>query len=870
MSGFAQRVTEQVLARPAEPWASELERLRDEPVEAFVFVDFADEDALRNPEEAAARLLGGPSYARFVGSLDVDGVTRHVDAWFAHVGLGASSEWRDVECELRVLSRVFPRSNRVNLSCLEQLTRLYYGYLGRLTMRLHDFPELDARNVDSVVVVRATAVISALTHLAAARRALYLAAGPAAPTFSLDSAPLTELNVTGDVRDGDRCYKHMLRVMMGCQVNGYTHRDEWVYRRKCDAGRLLPYYERFCKMGAFFLNYLPETGGYDPTAEPTDFATLPNVVDTACRFGGRVLATAKTFEQLDTAAFPLLKPRRELYCLRNGVYDVDADSFTPHGASRSGFCVSYVAEDWLDEWDVSRGGPFFRCGLDPRQHGEAEIAEAADEWLARGEDPDLLDPMSIPTPALDLLLDYQWHDAADPDVSPAVPKTSRIENVDVVRRFFFAMLGRMLHPVGQLDRWQVFSLLIGYANTGKSLVIKALTELIGVDNVGVLSSTTERGWELSGGLETKLAVLCPELGQTHNLPITDLLQMAAGEPVQIKNKNVTQVTVRWPSHLFFSGNRMATWPNTKNNLLRRQFVWMWDRPVALNRRDESLEQRLLSELAPLLVKANRMYLALVRHMQDNGIKSLFRVIPAYNVQCSVRALQAIDPLRAFFESGALVFDKSFVCPLEVMRGAFERYCREHSVRVPELGTGDSWLSELFGDYSLSYCADASAVPRAKRRRGANSDRNDRNDRGNGNGERGNGNGERNERMDADGFGRGAGPDANQVTLPWPDYLEDETRVHRAAFIAGVGLHPREWRDDLERTFGVTARSLMAVEGDRVKAAYRCHFEPLREMARRVEELAGAGTGPTGAGAFGSFGVPRECVVGVRGVRESSS
>lgn len=935
---------------PARTFDAELKRLESEPVKPFVFIDFATPEYAANPETAHALLLGTPSYIRYLGSLDERGFVEHVESWRAHLGLvGARRPAHSTTGQMEIMNRLFPASNRVSLILVEGITRQYWSYVGRLSMRVHDFAALEPTNPDSPTLTKIAAVMNAVLHVSTARRSMYFGSMSMAPSFSIDSLPLHDLMIVPSDAPRNDFKRFIYKVLMHCQASGLVHKDNYVCRRKCvdverggEGGQMkkesvmLPYYEPYMELEDFLMNFNPMTGASDPSAEAVDGLTLPNNVNWFSDFASRMSSYAKYFERYNSAMFPRLAPRRELYCFLDGIYNVDTDRFiTLDELGPRSFCINFINEMAPRAVRLSTGlgldersgkqrpsfsepfeHTFFPYDCDPRKCDEVEIEEARERLRERlrerfGDDDDDddeeaeaeaeaetkaerrldaleadLDPMNIPTPEVDFLLDYQWYDKSTPrDKLPVnLPATCIVKDKEVVRRFFYAMIGRMFHPVRQMENWQVFNLLVGYANTGKSLMVEAVLKMIGDENVGVLSATTERGWELSAGLDTKLAMVCPELGETHNLPVTDLLSMAAGEVVTIKNKNMPQRHVRWKAPMWFLGNQMSNWKNTHNNVMRRQVTWMWDRIVALHRRDETLQDRILANLGPLLVKSNRMYLALVRHIKRHSIRSFFDVLPKYNMQCSRRILQQVDPLSAFMDSGLMIYGSKFMCPLDVIRRMFERYCRDHCVKAPSMtGSGAEWLKPKFADYSLGFHADLVGDDElaAAEKRATNIFSYSQDERSDAEPERFTGfneevgrsrNGSRAKRarvrgaMDRYVQMRSTGPVTERVTTAaWPDYFIDQGPRVKAVFITGISLNPREWDDELASRYGVSKKSIDSISLEHVRPEYRPFFQAIRvEGAYDMDAAIRASQGSHGSQASPSVnGADRPCMIGRR-------
>lgn len=205
------------------------------------------------------------------------------------------------------------------------------------------------------------------------------------------------------------------------------------------------------------------------------------------------------------------------------------------------------------------------------------------------------DWQSMETPAIEIVMNHQgWSDAE--------------------KQLMYVMIGRMMCDVGQLDTWQLFSYLLGEAGTGKSLLSEfAVGQIYNQQDIGILSTNSEKRFGL-GALLGKLIVLGPELSSGMEFSQMEVQQMASGEHMKINIKNRTGRDAKWTAPLWLAGNSLPDWVDQSGSMVRRfvPFSFLVSVTEEDKRRHPNMEEMLKGDMAALIVKSFRAYLARVQ------------------------------------------------------------------------------------------------------------------------------------------------------------------------------------------------------------------------------------------------------------------
>jgi hypothetical protein len=452
--------------------------LSKEPIRQFEFVDFSLPDV--DHEQAYSKLVTMLEYERWLKQLDAAAYVEHLDAWLTYVSEQVdqkADEHSTLASTVAVVHRLFPASNRINISLIDGLTRVYYQYSAALKSQSFGYKTLKPAKETSETVIKLAKLLNVITHACSMRRLAYEMSISSHPAFSLHTVPLTNVMLTmSDLPDGD-FDKFVISFTQYCARKRYAHKGEYVYRRKtitiyegvctatkrrrvlqtwevCDPDvndkfsaitkrqQLLPYYEQFKRILEVLSNYNRYVD-YDPEKMPVDYITVPSSELDFAAHHAKFKRFADDLVHRDSPYFPILKVSRNMLCFRDSVYDTERDLLLSHNdISAQVFCFNFIDVAMLHEslqfsatvspasnlLDAGAVPTFYPYDLDPRENDEEELELAAERqrdqikvaYPAASERivrviQRQLDPFNISTPDFDCLLNHQWVDADNPE-----------------------------------------------------------------------------------------------------------------------------------------------------------------------------------------------------------------------------------------------------------------------------------------------------------------------------------------------------------------------------------------------------------------------------------------------------------------------
>lgn len=295
--------------------------------------------------------------------------------------------------------------------------------------------------------------------------------------------------------------------------------------------------------------------------------------------------------------FPDLEPDRYLHSFRNGIYNVNKDEFNLHG-TLSRRCVAM-------------------------QYTDIEIPQAVidSDWN------------SIPTPDFDSIFKYQQYD-------------------DETLEWTYALLGRVLYQVNELDFWQVAPFFIGVAGCGKSTVCALVKSFFHPIKVSTISSNSEGRFGLAGVVDSDICI-CTEV--TKRFPLDRGVWQAAvtGERLCVPIKNQAPKDLDWKIPFLMAGNETPDWTDTSRSVFRRMIPMYMNKSVKQNASDPLLIKRLLNQSGTHLVKFNRAYRAKVEEFREKDIWSK-NVLSKQMLDFHVKMLGDIDILARFIDENCIV------------------------------------------------------------------------------------------------------------------------------------------------------------------------------------------------------------------------
>jgi len=297
---------------------------------------------------------------------------------------------------------------------------------------------------------------------------------------------------------------------------------------------------------------------------------------------------------------------------------------------------------------------------------------------------------------------FQWsHDNTHESIeTPTFDKILLDQRLDSRSRFWvYALCGRLLHNVGSLDDWQICLYIRGVAGSGKSTILKLLSMFYAASDVGYLMSDGQSSFS-DEHLYDRLITLAMDIDKRTNFNVTRFNSMVSGETLSINRKYKTALNTKWTCPLAMASNAQPPWNDVGGNLIRRFAIVLFDHPVKDS--DPHLFTHLKAEAPTLLVKMARCYLEAVR---DYGHKSLWDVdvLPDMFHQSRRQYLVTTNPISAFLESRAIIFDAGSQIPATDFRKALSMYTKEYADKQANPITRISRVDHghLFGMYNCT-------------------------------------------------------------------------------------------------------------------------------------------------------------------------
>ncbi|GAX84498.1 hypothetical protein CEUSTIGMA_g11918.t1 [Chlamydomonas eustigma] len=253
-----------------------------------------------------------------------------------------------------------------------------------------------------------------------------------------------------------------------------------------------------------------------------------------------------------------------------------------------------------------------------------------------------------------------------------------------VCRWMYALMGRLLYDVGDMDGWQVIPFLKGAASSGKSTILmRACRGFYEAGDVGTLSNNIERKFGLSA-LSDKLLFVGPEIKADIALEQAEFQSMVSGEAVQVAAKYKTAVTVDWKVPGVLAGNEVPGWVDNAGSINRR--IVLFEFPKRVVDGDMELGRKIDLELPAILRRCNRAYLEAVRMHQKQNI---WKVLPTAFHASKQEFAESVNSIVHYLRSGQLQVGggDAVYMPFEVFASAYEAYVQSMGLTRMRL-TGD--------------------------------------------------------------------------------------------------------------------------------------------------------------------------------------
>jgi hypothetical protein len=346
---------------------------------------------------------------------------------------------------------------------------------------------------------------------------------------------------------------------------------------------------------------------------------------------------------------PVLTKDRTKFAFKNGKYDARCNQFYPYGIEpdwkSDTFCANYIDVDF-----------------------EFETYQDA---MAMSND-----PMNIPTPSIQKILDSQEYDVE-------------------VCRWFYASMGRMIFPIGEEDNWQFFPFCKGTAGSGKSTLLRLTSKFYNDVDVGNLMSEGQKNFSIEH-IYDKYVFFCYDVDDKMNFSLTRWNQMVSGESISVERKFKIPIQGLWVVNGAFAGNSYPPWVDQAGNVSRRMLIFMFSKVVRNS--DPKLFDKCLLELGAFMYKCVSCYFQLRTKYGSNGIWDK-GVLPKYFHQTKRQMQAETNPLQSFLQSDQCNIGALEHVGFTEFRAAYLAFCE--LLRLPKKRLTPDFCNPLFDPQDIA-------------------------------------------------------------------------------------------------------------------------------------------------------------------------
>ncbi len=390
---------------------------------------------------------------------------------------------------------------------------------------------------------------------------------------------------------------------------------------------------------------------------------------------GNLRNVVEYLEECNEAEFSELRPSRNLISFQNGILRLSDSKFLPFGHPE--IQPDWVSCNYIDsEFDGERWGtclqnfldmfplPTFSPDFHKQVNWEAYHMFFNDEEMG-----------NLATPKLDMIFDCQLHPDqkrgywASKDCARDFPDKKKMQNAYYhLLMWEYALLGRLMFPVGLKDNWQIIPYFKGMAASGKSTLLHLAAMFFSPKDVATVSNETRKG---VGALQTvydKYLWRVFEVKKDFQLSQAVFQSMVSGEVVLVDRLNKPSLDIVWDVPGILAGNDFFGWKDAAGSLSRRcvvtNFAW------AVEKKDPQLLQHLKRELPKIIVKCLISYLYFT-HIHEGY--DAWAILPKYFEFTKKMLTSATDIFGQFLDreiNNRLERGANFVIPLEKLMTIF--------------------------------------------------------------------------------------------------------------------------------------------------------------------------------------------------------
>src|ERR1044071_1737247 len=379
----------------------------------------------------------------------------------------------------------------------------------------------------------------------------------------------------------------------------------------------------------------------------------------ACLQTGRNLV--QELKKRVDARFPSHVVDRHKFSFTNGVYFLRQDMFIAHHQQRDGPSPSEASINYFN-----------------MRFPESEIQEIHDKYKNRRYWMYFID-----TPPVQVIFDKQ-----------RLP--------EVVCFFGYAMFGRMLYRLKDLDNWQLWLYLLGKAGTGKSSLLNIISNIYPPEYVAIISNVVQKNFQTEH-LQGKLVYLCPDVSERFKLDQAMWCTMVTGEENGMSLKSKGAIDFMYDLGGGGAGNVLLPYVDQSGNISRRLLIILFEHEML--EVNILLNEELIAYLAEILKKINASYLKLV---QDHKKDDIWNVLPMYFVKNRQLTERHTNTLADFMHSNEVKIDPNYVVDVEVLRSRYTAYCKTRQRREAKVEASDASCAFVMNNLGIVWATELSS------------------------------------------------------------------------------------------------------------------------------------------------------------------
>ena len=242
-----------------------------------------------------------------------------------------------------------------------------------------------------------------------------------------------------------------------------------------------------------------------------------------------------------------------------------------------------------------------------------------------------------------------WRECAAPEIDH-IFRCQKFTDHDAF--MIYALLGRLLFAVGELDDYEMTLFFEGIGGSGKSTIIKAVMPFWPPHLRAILSSNMQPQFGMSS-LAHGAVAFCQEVSEELNLPQEEWQDATGGAWLNLAVKHKEPLVLKWKSQFVWAGNAFPKrWKNRQGQVSRRLAgVGLYH---SVQPRDGRIVHLIKLKLGALQRKCILAYFAYVKaHGSVDPMSQPNKLPPAFQ-DYYYKGRRDTDPIEGFLSEGTFV------------------------------------------------------------------------------------------------------------------------------------------------------------------------------------------------------------------------